>query len=237
MIEKCLAVGIILLFVGIAIAPTTNANDDKIVSKPFSLPKNEDMIPITILEYKADGTVERTVFRMSPEQADTFHEEMRNAQDLEMRLSIYKKYNLISQDVTVDSLQAGMQEKAQRMGLTQDGLMSRFRSNQSLFPPFVYRNIFCAISGSDFGIFIVIPFFRFNFESTRPSFDAVDFIIGAYPVSSKGLLGEFECLSFTLKIVGFVGIIDYDWQYDGDRLFYLYLDGFCVYFKARGIKY
>ncbi len=51
---------------------------------------------------------------MSPEQADSFHEEMRNAQDLDIRLSIYKKYNLISQDVTVDSLNAGIEERARK---------------------------------------------------------------------------------------------------------------------------
>ena len=221
--RKCLVVGIILLFLMIGFSPIINAHDNPVH-------KTIDRVPITILEYKADGTVERTIFRMSPEQADTFHEEMRNAQDLEMRLSIYKKYNLISQDITADTLQAGMQEKAKRMGLTQDGLMSQFRSNQSLFPPFVRRNIFCAIFGHDFRTYIVIPFFRFILNGERPSFDAVDFIIGAFPFSSKGLLGEFGFNSILLKMVGFVGVIYYSWQYDD----WLYLDGFCVYMKALG---
>jgi hypothetical protein len=223
MIRKWLTVGIILLFIGVTIAPTINAQDnDKSILT--------DSIPITVLEYKSDGTVERTVVKMSPEQADSFHEEMRKSQDLDIRLSIYKKYNLISQDITADTLQAGMQEKAKRMGLTQDGLMSQFRSNQSLFPPFVRRNIFCAIFGHDFRTYIVIPFFRFILNGERPSFDAVDFIIGAFPFSSKGLLGEFGFNSILLKMVGFVGVIYYSWQYDD----WLYLDGFCVYMKALG---
>jgi hypothetical protein len=226
--KKWLVVGIILLFLTIGFSPIINANDNPVH-------ETIDRVPITILEYKADGTVERTVFRMSPEQADTFHEEMRNAQDLEMRLSIYKKYNLISQDVTVDSLRTGMGERAQRMGLTQDDLISQFRSNRSLFLH-VYRNIFCSISGYTFGgTPILIPFgtkwLRPLFDRETRVFEIIDFIIGELDVSSKGLLGEFGCHSITLKMVGFVGVMYYFWH----QFYGFTMDGFCVYFKSIAI--
>jgi hypothetical protein len=234
MIRKCLAIGIILLFVGVTIAPTINAQDN---DKSILL----DSIPITVLECKADGTVEKTVVRMSREQADSFYEEMRNAQDLEMRLSIYKKYNLISQDVAVDSLQAGMQEKAQRIGVSQDSLISLIKNNRSLFQRNVYRNIFCSIYGYTYqsGRPILIPFGTslFNliyfFSNTKlHCIDAIDFIIGKLPISTKGELGEFECNSIIVTMVGFVGIMYYfhhniDWGFE--------LDGFCAYVKATGV--
>jgi len=225
--KKWLVVGIIILFLMIGFSPIINADGN-------TIPQAIGDVPITILECKADGTAERTVFRMTQAQADSFHEEMRNAQDLETKLSIYKKYTLISQDITVDTLQAGMEERAQEMGLTQDDLMSQYRSNQSLLPPFVRRNIFCSVSGYTFGggVPLLIPFFRFSSKwDTTTNFDAVDFIIGGLPVSTKGLLGEFGCDSILLKMVGFVGVIYYFW-----RNFYGFeLDGFCVYFKSIAI--
>ena len=233
--KKILVVGIILLFISVAVAPVINANDDVISTKTFSIPKKEDAVSITVIEYKPDRTVERTVFRMSPEQADSFHKEMSNAQDLDARLSIYKKYNLILQDVTVDSLRTGMQEKAQRMGLTQDDLISQFRSNRSLFLH-VYRNIFCSISGYTFGgTPILIPFgtkwLLPLFDRETRVFEIIDFIIGELDVSSKGLLGEFGCHSITLKMVGFVGVMYYFWH----NFYGFTMDGFCVYFKSIAI--
>ncbi|MFO7678076.1 MAG: hypothetical protein R6V50_06840 [Thermoplasmatota archaeon] len=110
--KKCFTVGIILLLLTIGFTPILNANIN-------ATTQTTEEVPITILVYKGDGTVERIDFLMSAEQADKFREEMENAQDLETRLSIsiYKKYNLISDEITVDWLQQGMQERAQRNGI------------------------------------------------------------------------------------------------------------------------
>jgi len=227
---KGLAVGIILLFVGVTIAPTINAQDN---SKSILI----DSIPIIVLEYKSDGTVERTVVRMTREQADNYHEEMRNAQDLDTRLSIYKKYHLISQDITVDSLRAGMEERAQKMGLTQDGLMSQFRSNRSLRLR-VYRNIFCSVSGSD------ATWDGFCFPPMLDGYGVRHlglffFITGGvfFYIGTKGLLGEFyldECLF--VKLVGFVGIIEIGLGHHNPFERWIDCDGFCVYVKALVVQ-
>jgi hypothetical protein len=225
-VRKGLIVGIVLLFLTTGFSPIINADGN-------TIPQAIDDVPTIIFECKADGTVKRTVVRMSPEQADIFHEEMRNAQDLDTRLSIYKEYNLISPDITVDSLRAGMEERARSMGLTQDSLMSQFRINRSLFGIFVHRNIFCSVYGKTIGYApIAIPFFRLLFLDINeiPSFDTADFIFGCLPLHSKGLLGEFRCYSYFLKMVGFVGIMYYFFIKD----FGFKLDGFCVYAKAIG---
>jgi hypothetical protein len=223
--RKCLAIGIILLFVGVTIAPTINAQDN---DKSILL----DSIPITVFEYKSDGTVERTVVRMSSEQANSFHAEMRNTHDLDTRLSVYKKYNLISQDVTVDTLKAGMEEKAQRMGLTQDGLMPQFRGNRSL-RLHVYRNIFCSVSGGegDFDGFCFPP------VSGARHIGMFFFITGGGDsyIESKGLLGEFYLDEYLfVKLVGFVGIIEIGIHHLLHR--WIHYDGFCVYVKTLGVQ-
>jgi|GEM_PF-3367849 len=217
------AFGIVLLFLMIGASPIINADGN-------AIPQSIDDVSITILECKADGTVERTVFRMSSEQAESFHEEMGNALDLEMRLSIYKKYNLISQDITVDSLREGMEERAQEMGLTQDGLMSKFRSSQSLLPPFIRRNIFCYVNGRE------DVWYGFCFPPIFTGFSrhlGLLFLISGCSIESKGLLGEFNFFTgFFVKLIGFVGIIEV-----GSRNSWRWIqyDGFCIYCKALGV--
>jgi hypothetical protein len=221
--HKGLIVGIVLLFLTIGFSPIINAQDNT---------KSIGSVPITILEYKVDGTVERTVFRLSPEQADSYYEEMRNVQDLDTRLSIYKKYNLISQNVTADTLQAGMQEKAQRMGLTQDGLMPQFRGNRSL-RLHVYRNIFCSVSGGE-GEF---DGFCFPPVSGARHIGMFFFITGGGDsyIESKGLLGEFYLDEYLfVKLVGFVGIIEIGIHHLLQR--WIHYDGFCVYVKTLGVQ-
>ena len=58
--RKWLAVGIILLFVGVTIAPTISAEEAQDNDKSILI----DSVPITVLEYKSDGTVERTVVKI-----------------------------------------------------------------------------------------------------------------------------------------------------------------------------
>ena len=240
--KKGLTFGIIFLFLMIGFSPICNAHDTAILSNVSHAPQTGVSVPITILEYKADGTVERTVVRMSPEQADGFHEEMRNAQDLDTRLSVYKKYNLISQDITVDTLQAGMQEKAQRIGLTQEKLEHMIKSNRTLFNP-LYIDIYCKTDGYSEGGYLFLLSFgtslitRFlNGRDPRfNSFDVVDHIIGHLEFfESNGELGSVHCRIFfgAIKMVGFVGYVSF--FFDEWMNLMKEFDGFAVYIRAIG---
>jgi len=222
-VKKGFVVGIIILFLTIGFSPIINADGN-------TIPQAIGDVPITIIECKADGTVERTVFRMSREQADSFYEEMRNAQDLDTRLSIYKKYNLISQDITVDSLQAGMEERARGMGLTQDDLMSQFRSNQSLFPPFVRRNIFCYVTGGE-AVWNGFCFPPITGVTGWVRHIGLFFFITGCSIETLGLLGTFYLECLFVKLVGFVGIIRTGSHNNWRAIGY---EGFCVYTKALG---
>lgn len=221
--KKCFTVGIILLLLTIGFTPILNANIN-------ATTQTKEDVPITILVYKGDGTAERTDFLMSAEQADNFREEMENAQDLETRLSIYKKYNLISDEITVDWLQQGMQERAQTMGLTQNGLMSLFGENQSLLLPFVRRNLFCYARGHSIGWHgrsfppvILLKEVRYIGLSF--------YITGLDRFETIGLLGysHFEPCIF-VKLVGFVGVL----RAIQLRERHIDFEGFCVFTKAFG---
>ena len=237
---KCLSVGIILLFLTIEFSPIINAHDNPVY-------ETIDRVPITILECKADGTVQRTVFMMSPEQADSFHDEMRNAQDLDTRLYIYKKYYLIPQDVTVNTLRAGMQEKAQKMGLTQDKLERMVKNNRTLFNKQIYVNTFCSVDGINYWEgrehYLILPFgttlITYPFSNAFPfttNFDVLDYIIGRLHFRADGKLGEFYgSFRGVIKMVGFVGYMYWSmFIYRASWVFSQEIDGFAVYIRAIG---
>jgi hypothetical protein len=231
--KKGLTVGIILLFLMIGFSPIINANDNRILSDVSHAPQTRGSAPMTVIEYKPDGTIEKTVIRMSQEQADNFNEEMINAHDLNARLSIYIKCHLISQNITADSLQSGMEEKAHRLGITQHSLLSLIKSGRKISQ--VYRNIFCFVSADNFGggAPLMIPFGISLFTGLFgiPGFDVADFFFdfgGSFV--SVGLLGDERSSSInTITLVGFVGLMRF---YYHNFLGFAF-DGFCIYAQAR----
>jgi len=188
---------------------------------------------------------------MTHEQADSFHEEMRNAQDLDARLSVYKKYNLIPESVTTDTLQEGMQEKAQRIGLTQEKLESMAKNSGTLFNRHLYVNLFCFVSGIDdvyaMNGYRIIPvgsslftlFISLYAGLNIISFDVQDYIIGELDFESKGILGSVDChFNGLIKIIGFIGYmyIFIDWVGHGIKWRQAF-DGFVAYVRATGTFY
>jgi len=223
-LRKSRVVGIILLFVGITFSPVISAYDDAIVSKTFSVPKNVDMTPITVLEYKPDGTIGKSVVKMSREEAEKLRTELDGADDTSLRLSIYKKYGLIPQDVTLVTLQAGLTENAQRLGLTRQKLEQIASIDRNLFLShgnqislkFININMFCNVDG-DFVMSILLPiglsFFTFYIlrQYEFKVLDLRDTILSLFSgiVTTNGLLPDFwsqHGFSFT-KIIGFVGYL------------------------------
>ena len=230
--KKVLTVGIILLFLTIGFSPLINAHNNTTLTKVSLITQIKDVIPITVLEYKPDGTIEKTTIRMSREQANAFREEMRNAQDLDIKLSIYKKYNFISGNITVDVLRKWMEEKSQRFNLLNE--IDHSKSNHIFF------NLACSVSGycqlNYNGWFFVIPFgtslitMHQGRFSPVPSVDVIDYIIGACEFRSIGLLGSKSCGGGIIKMVGFVGFMYTFWHNAEGREF----DGFSLY--VRGIS-
>jgi len=150
--KKLLAVGVIVLFLGLAIAPSINAIVDGSKPKLFSRNADDKTVKLVVYEYKADGTIEKNIVRLSYEKLNELKEEMQTVENIEERLSILKEYNLLPQDVTLEKLRAGMEEKAQRVGLTDErleGIANRLslRNNNRVF----YMNRKCNVESFVFG--------------------------------------------------------------------------------------
>jgi len=222
--RKCLAVGIILLFVAIAFSPVINARNNTIVSKPVSTSEKENTVSITLLEYKPDGTMGKSVVKLSKIQAENLRVELNNVKNLDTRLSIYKKYNLIPQNVTSETLRAGLEENAQRLELTRQKIeqiasidrCSLLSHGNQISQKFIFINMFCNVDG-DFALAILLPiglsFFTFYIlrQYEFKIFDLRDTIISLFSgiVTTNGLLPDFwsqHGFSFT-KIIGFVGYL------------------------------
>jgi hypothetical protein len=256
LIGKCLVVGIILLFVGIACSPAISAYDDTILSKSFSIPKKDDMVSITILEYRPDGTIGKSVVKLSKIQAEKLRGELNNVKDLDTRLSIYKKYNLIPQDVTAETLRLGMEEKAQRLGLTKEKLeqfasnniaSNNWKNNRVLFPFNIYIDTDCHIfANADPGIMVPIGLSLFtmfinnflisifpNFILMLPSVDLSIRFPGSrvYIITTGGSYPDVDTWvgPWATKIVGFVG---FSWIGINYLAVGACCEGYCAYVQA-----
>ena len=133
-LKKGLVIGIIILFVSVAILPGTYANVsnlDTIHQNTVSFNINnreelktvlfseEDVVDILITENKPDGSIEETTVPLPREQVEELNDELKEAKEPEEKIAIYKEYELISQDVSLEQLRIGMLQKAQHLGLTQ----------------------------------------------------------------------------------------------------------------------
>jgi hypothetical protein len=227
MMLKWLAVGIILLFIGIAVAPVMNANDDVISFKTFSIPKREETVSITVLEYKPDGTIEKSVVKMSREQVKNYKSELKGIKDLDSRLSLYKKYKLIPENVTDETLRKGMEEKALRIQPEIEKIQSKlshWKSDDSVFK----KNFHCKVGGlfgdglrvlggsSSITCFInglIYEFFRDKWDFI-PSIDLFQFQIDLVGLlnASEGDLPDFSVWGFFCSyfLLGFVGFFILD---------------------------
>jgi len=127
--KKLLVFGVIVLFLGLAIAPSINANVDRRLPKSvinFGMNK----VKVTVTEFKPDGSREATVVEITREQVNALRDELKGAKDLDERLSVLKDYSLVPQHVTIEQFKVGMEEKAQRMVFTKDKIARSLSQNR-----------------------------------------------------------------------------------------------------------
>ena len=148
--KKLFVAGVIVLFLGLAIAPSINANVDRRLPKSFA---NFGMnrVKVIVTEFKPDGSREATVVEITREQVNTLRNELKGAKNLDERLSVLKDYSLVPQHVTLEQFKVGMEEKAQRMVFTKDKI-ARSLSQDGNFK----ENFVCYVDGYTFGAFKAI---------------------------------------------------------------------------------
>jgi len=243
LIGKCLAVGIILLLISVAVAPSINAYNDLMVRKAVSNPEKE--VSIVVLEYKPDGTIGKSVVKLTQEQERRFRAELDGVKDIDTQLSIYKKYHLTPQNVTSEQLRSGMVEKSQRMGLTQKKLtqltLKNYKHNNQNEPLLFDYDLMCSIVFSGVGIQFPLGLSLIigglnGFLGTRiPSFDFSNRLLIDHGtlITKGGLLPGINISGWSfplVKLMGFVGFTAFSLDYVD--VFHLEINGFSVYVRA-----
>ena len=117
LIKKGLAVAVILLFIGVAFTPSISAN----VSRASI---DSGMAKITVSQYNEDGTVEKTIVKLSKEKALELAKQPKHTDDPEERFLLYKEYGLIPEDVTRVQLRQKMLSVAEQLGITGEKIES-----------------------------------------------------------------------------------------------------------------
>jgi hypothetical protein len=237
-VRKGLVVVVIVLFMIIAFSPVINASNNTIVSKPLFIPAKENTVSLTVLEYKPDGTIEKSIVRMSKEQTEKLRGELKGVNDIDSRLSIYTKYNLIPKDATTEKLRLGMEEKARKfkpeIKMLQNLITHRERNYQQNIH--FGMNLFCTVDvlsfiglrllgGSSF-ITSIINYYWVNSHYALPSIDLFQIstcLLGGL-AAYNGRLNDSAIFGFlfTSFVFGFVGyyIVEEDFR---PLIFYYYI--------------
>lgn len=145
---KTLAIGIIVLFIGVGISPGINADINNINDKDKDV-LSSNTKEIAIYGYKADGTIEKNIVYLSQYQLQELKKQLNNAIKLDEKLSICKDFSLIPDDVTSEKLRQGMEEIAKKSGFTRQDI-EKFKLNQ---PDPIYNNFFCSLDLRSFSGF------------------------------------------------------------------------------------
>lgn len=120
--NKTFIIGIIILFLGVSISPSLNASINEKLTNNINNHGLGQVVKFKVTEFKSDGTTEKTVVEMTIKDAKELETKLKNMKAYEDKLSLYKRYGLIPEDVTLEQLKVGMIEKAKRNGLTEEKL-------------------------------------------------------------------------------------------------------------------
>lgn len=112
--RKGLVTAVVAIFFGLALMPAIG--EANFILKDTEWNGDEKSIEIEVTEYKSDGSTEKRIVILKQNVANDMKEELINAKTTEERLSILKKYNLISKEITSEKLKEGMYERAKEIG-------------------------------------------------------------------------------------------------------------------------
>lgn len=114
---KKIFAGFIFAVTVILLSSLTSVVGFQTTQVPSTLEETEE---ITISEFKPDGTVEKTIVKLSREKALWLAKQLRHTDDPEERFLLYKEYGLIPEDVTREQLRQKMLSAAERLGITRE---------------------------------------------------------------------------------------------------------------------
>jgi hypothetical protein len=226
--KKLLALGIIFLFIGVAVAPSINANiHDQSIQQSLP-PVTTKTIEVIRYEYKSDGKIEKKILEMPQNEFYKFQDEFRFTQTTEEKLDIYKKYDLIPQNVSMASLRKNFHDDVERVSQSSTSIINYAQNTfkkihlKNFSPSGFMVNTNCDVYGEDgftlrlsLGLSPFVGRFNFLLLLLSPGWEAQsrDFVLcrvsGYGDILTNGTLGEKFCAGqpFFLSMMGFVGYI------------------------------
>jgi hypothetical protein len=152
LLRRGIAVVVIALLIALAFAPSINADTEKKATILEVSGESEKMVRLVVTEHKPDGTKESKIVKLPQSQVKQMREELQHAEDIDERLSIYKTYGVIPEDVTREKLRAGIEEKTQKMSLKKEKnhtpinyIKSRLATSQN--NRVTVMNYLCSVNG------------------------------------------------------------------------------------------
>lgn len=228
--KKLLAVAVILLFFGVAFAPSINAVDRN-KSRIFRDIPQGKMLRIPVLECKADGTRKTKMVSISRESAKELREKIIQVNTPEEKFLLFQQYGLIPEDLTLEQLRAEMYRFAERYDITLDkllGLKERLERIPLIGPPRAVNFLSFNVGEGYFGLHLLLglSFFTgvlnsilfnpwedwyFNPPSFAiPSVDLFDIFLGLLEgkIESESNFSYFRTRGGSLVyLLGFVGFV------------------------------
>ena len=199
--KKILTLGVCTLFVLLIFTNTAVADVEKPSLKLFD---------VEVTDYNADGTKDTRIVELALEEINKLREEILNAEGIEEKHSILQKYNLVSEDLKLETLKQDMLKRAEELGINYDMGIKRIKLKFPIVISFFDKVNLVYLGGlsARVGTSPISKLIGRILRMRVPSIDLVDACSGIFGiVSTKGLFASHTLVSiFSLAgMVGFVG--------------------------------
>jgi len=108
--RRNVAFSIALLFLLTACSPILSAHEKSTASDTRSIPTKDDSVSMMVLECRSDGSLRYEIVSLTMHQASALKEASKIVTDAEGRLSLYKKFGLIPDTVSLENLRSESDE-------------------------------------------------------------------------------------------------------------------------------
>ena len=206
--KKIFVLGVLALFLTLAFTPATQAEDSRDITEI-----KEKFFKIEIEEFKADGSINKKIFEITQNEINKLKNELLLTKSIEEQLSIFKKYNLISKDKTVEELETGMYEKAYHLGIAPDDNPQQIGLRLPILLQ-LFKRVSAVYFGGislNFGLKFLIRIINLIPNINLPTLDFADFCGGIFGVLiTKGLIFKNNHSLITFPgISGMIGFVGY----------------------------
>jgi hypothetical protein len=209
--KKIVLMGAFVVVIGIVLTPAASAFNAKSVIDNIQIP-NENLIEVEISEYKADGSIFTKTISLKSSDVQNLKNQILKANSLEEKCSILRSFNLIDQEDTPEVWYNGMQEKASKLGLSEELIKEKcIRWRLPILLTFFNSidAVFVMGNAIRIGTSPLVNFVNAMLNINLKGIDAIDAAWGLVGVvNSNGLLFSHAFVAFPgmFTTLGFVGI-------------------------------